>query len=123
MKKLYSILRLIICLLCLICSGVFIFFEAWLMLSGDHTLYESVGFALFQLLAKILIALIALIISLLSIIKKQQSFIFAGIGFLLSSLITLPFTSNGFSWFFVVFSLLFIITDPAIAKKLCKKNN
>ena len=84
--------------------------EATLLVTLDFNLYENELLALLQLLLKLLIALSAGTLGVLSIVKKSRSFLPEGVCLLSSAAVMIPFVSNGFGVYFTAVSVLFVLS-------------
>lgn len=116
MKTLSLVLRVLSGALVALVALVFTVLEGTLLVTLDFALYENQAVALIQLVLKLLIALIALAIGVLSLVKRSRSFFFEGICLLLGSAVMIPFVSNHFGLCFTAVSAFFMLSHW-----LCRK--
>lgn len=110
MKTLSLVLRVLSGALVALVALVFTVLEGTLLVTLDFALYENQAVALIQLVLKLLIALIALAIGVLSLVKRSRSFFFEGICLLLGSAVMIPFVSNHFGLYFTAVSAFFMLS-------------
>ena len=110
MKTLSLVLRVLSGALVALVALVFTVLEGTLLVTLDFALYENQAVALIQLVLKLLIALIALAIGVLSLVKRSRSFFFEGICLLLGSAVMIPFVSNHFGLYFTAVSAFFVLS-------------
>ena len=91
--------------------------EASLLVTLDFNLYENVPLALLRLLLRLLIAMAAGAVGILSLIKKDRPFLAEGICLLVASAVMLPFISNGFGLYITLASALFLLSRLLYSKK------
>ena len=111
MKKLSFALRVISCSLVALVALVFLVLEATLLVTLDFTLYENQLIALVQLILRFLIASSALTLGIFSLVKRKQSFLPYSICLLVSSVIMIPFMSNGIGIYLTAVSALFLASQ------------
>ena len=116
MKRLVFVLRLVSGVLVSLVARVFTVLEATLLLTLDFNLYESEPLALVQLVLKLAIAVGALSVGVLSLIKKDRSFLPEGLCALAMSAVMIPFVSNGFGLYFAAVSAIFAVTHLLISR-------
>lgn len=114
MKKAYDILRSCVLILCVLVALVFLAVEGWLLLSGDWKLFEYPGLACMQLVLRIALLLPGLLVCCFALVRKDRSFVAAGLGFLAASVIAVFSLSNGLGWALVLLSGLFLLTDRKV---------
>ena len=107
MKKLINILRIISGVLVVAVAFVFLIIEGTLLVTLDFALYENqiVGFV--QLTARLLLAIFALTLGILSIAKPRRSFLPESICLLASTAVMLLFVSNNFGIYLTALAVLF----------------
>ena len=116
MKTLSLVLRTLAGALVALVALVFVVIEGTMLVTLDFVLFENEIMALVQLVLKLLIALIALAIGVLSLVKRSRSFFFEGICLLLGSAVMIPFVSNHFGLYFTAVSAFFMLSHW-----LCRK--
>jgi hypothetical protein len=116
MKKFSFILRVISSALVILLALVFTVLEVTLLVTLDFALYENGLLAFVQLFLKLLIAMAAGALGLLSLIKRARPFLKESIGLLVSSAVMLPFISNGFGIYITAVCALFMLSQLLFAK-------
>jgi hypothetical protein len=116
MKRFNLALRMISGALVALVALIFAVIEAALLVTLDFNLYENEFFALLQLFLKLLIAMAAGALGLLSLIKRARPFLKESIGLLVSSAVMLPFISNGFGIYITAVCALFMLSQLLFAK-------
>lgn len=120
MKKVKTVLRIFLCALFILGGLVFGAIQGFQILSGDWRLFENQGLALIQYLAKCLLALYCLGISLAAAIRYRQSCLWTGAQLLAITLASAPFVSNGLGWPFVGLAVLLLLTQLPARKPFPK---
>ena len=116
MKRLSLVFRLISGVLVALVATVFAVLEATLVVTLDFNLYENELVALLQLLLKLLIAVSAGALGVLSIVKRTRSFLPEGLCLLVASVVMIPFVSNGFGIYIAAVSVFFVLSQLLFAK-------
>ncbi len=116
MKIIRIILRIPVCLLCLILALAFVVIEGHLFVTCEFRLFENSTLALIQQCVKVLISLYACTSALGAIVFPNKSFFREGILFLSVSLASAPFLTNHIGLCFIFLSVLFILTDIQLWK-------
>lgn len=116
MKIIRIILRIPVCLLCLILALAFVVIEGHLFVTCEFRLFENGTLALIQQAVKVLISLYACVSALGAIIFPNKSYFREGILFLSVSLASAPFLTNHIGLCFMLLSILFILTDVRLWK-------
>ena len=116
MKKFSTILRYTSSALVALVALVFTVLEATLLITLDFTLYENQFIALIQIILRFTIALIALTIGILAIVKREQSFLLSGICLTASSMIMIFFISNGIGICLFAVSAIFLLSQLLFSK-------
>ena len=111
MKKLSFILRIAVSVLVVIVSLAFTVLEATLLFGGDFMLYQIKTIAFIQQFLKFLIAAAALLLSVISVIKNKQTFVFASFCIFIAMMVAAPFMSNNFGIYFSLLAALFCLTQ------------
>lgn len=110
MKKLIFTLRTVSGTLLALVALVFAVIEATLLVTLDFALYENQFIAFIQLALRLILALAALALGILSLAKLKRSFLFEGICLVASTVIMIPFVSNNFGIYFSAVAALFLIS-------------
>ena len=111
MKKISLVFRYVTSILVALVALVFTILEATLLVTLDFTLYENQLIALVQLILRFLIASSALTLGIFSLVKRKQSFLPYSICLLVSSVIMIPFMSNGIGIYLTAVSALFLASQ------------
>lgn len=110
MKKLTFTLRTVSGTLLALVALVFAVIEATLLVTLDFALYENQFIAFIQLALRLILAMAALALGILSLAKLKRSFLFEGICLIASTAIMIPFVSNNFGIYFFAVAALFLIS-------------
>ena len=116
MKRFSFALRLFSGAIVALVALVFFVIEATLLATLDFKLYENELPAFFQLLLKLLIAIFAGALGILSLLKRTRSFVKESVCLLVSSAAMLPFISNGFGIYIAIVCALFMLSQLLFAK-------
>ena len=109
MRKLSFVLRIISGALVSLVAFVFAVLEVTLLVTLDFSLYENRFIAFIQLALRIILALAALALGVLSLVKPGRSFLREGICLLASTAVMIPFVSNNVGLYFTAVATLFLI--------------
>lgn len=112
MKLTVRIIQTALCLLCALGALVFLAIEGFLLFSGDWLLFESPLLGALQLLARMALALSALVTALWPLFRRGQSLPIPAPAFLAAALASTFFLSNGIGWALVALALLFVLFHP-----------
>lgn len=110
MKTLGRILRVVSGALVALLSLVFLIIEVTLFATLDFALFENELIAFMQLTFRLILALGAFAMALLSIIKRSRIFAAESICLLAAMLVMAPFVTNNFGPVFVGVSALFSLS-------------
>ena len=110
MKKLCLILCMLSSALVVLLALVFTVLEATLLVTLDFLLYEHMWIALMQLLCKLVLALAAAALGVLSLIKREQPFLLQGICLLVASAVMIPLVSNHFGIYMTAVAAFFVLS-------------
>lgn len=116
MKRCSLVLRVLSGSLVALVSLVFIVLEGTLLVTLDFNLYENELIALVQLAFKLLLAISACSLGVVSLVKGERSFLPESLCLLASSAVMIPFVSNGFGWYFTAVSALFVLSHLIFSK-------
>lgn len=116
MKKFSLIFRYASSSLVALAAVAFTVLEATLLVTLDFALYENHIIALIQLILKLLIALFALMIGILSLVKIKRSFVSHGLCLFASTAVMIPFVSNNVAVYLTVVSALFLLSQLLFLK-------
>ena len=116
MKPLFLTLRVLSSTLVLLVALVFTIIEATLLITFDFALYENEFLAFVQLFLKLLLALSAATLGLLSIVKLKRSFFPEGLCLLTASAMTIPFMINNVGLYVTAVSAFFAISQLLYAR-------
>ena len=111
MRKFSIALRYASSILVALVALVFVILEATLLVTLDFLLYENQIVALVQLILRFLIASCALTLAVLSLIKRERSFLPYSICLFASSVVMIFFVSNNFGVYFTIISAIFLISQ------------
>lgn len=111
MKKIGSLLRIVICSLFLLSALVFTVIEGWQLLSGDWRLFENDHLALAQNVVRLLLCLYCFWLSLHCILGKKPSYSWEGAQLLGISLAAAPFVSNHLALPFILLAALLLLLE------------
>lgn len=110
MKKLIFTLRTVSGTLLALVALIFAVIEATLLVTLDFALYENQFIAFIQLALRLILAMAALALGILSLAKLKRAFLFEGICLIASTAIMIPFVSNNFGIYFFAVAALFLIS-------------
>ena len=110
MKKFSRIFRCASGALVSLVALVFTVLEATLLVTLDFTLYENPAIALVQLLLRLLIASSALVLGILSLVRRTRSFLPHSLCLLASTAVMIPFVINHVGLCFAAVSALFFLS-------------
>ena len=116
MRKLSLVLRITSGALVTLVAFVFAVLEIALLVTLDFTLYENQFIAFIQLALRIALALAALALGVLSLVKSERSFLREGICLLASTAVMIPFVSNNVGLYFTAVATLFLIAHLLFEK-------
>ena len=109
MRKLSLVLRIVSGALIALVAFVFAVLDVTLLVTLDFTLYENQFIAFIQLALRIALALAALALGVLSLVKPGRSFLREGICLTASTAVMIPFISNNVGLYFSAVAALFLI--------------
>ena len=109
MRKLSLALRIVSGALVSLVAFVFAVLEVTLLVTLDFALYENRFIAFIQLALRIILALAALALGVLSFVKHKRSFLREGICLTASTAVMIPFVSNNVGLYFTAVAALFLI--------------
>lgn len=118
MKRLYPIVRTVICAACLFLAMLFLFIEGWLLFSGDWLLFEHRALTLVQVLARCGMAAWAFAVALCALIHRERDLTVQGVAMLAAALVSVPLLSNGFGLYLVLICALFLLTERHVLQRL-----
>ena len=107
MRKLSLVLRIVSGALVSLVAFVFAVLEVTLLVTLDFALYENQFIAFIQLALRIILALAALTLGVLSLVKTGRSFLREGICLTASTAVMIPFVSNNVGLYFTAVAALF----------------
>ena len=110
MRKLSLVLRITSGVLVALVAFVFAVLEVTLLVTLDFALYENQFIAFIQLALRIALALAALTLGVLSLVKPGRSFLREGICLLASTAVMIPFVSNNVGLYFTAVAALFALS-------------
>lgn len=110
MRKLSLVLRIVSGALVSLVAFVFAVLEVTLLVTLDFALYENRFIAFIQLALRIILALAALALGVLSLVKSGRSFLREGICLLASTAVMIPFISNNVGLYFTAVAALFALS-------------
>ena len=110
MRKLSLALRIVSGALVSLVAFVFAVLEVTLLVTLDFALYENQFIAFIQLALRIALALAALVLGVLSLVKTGRSFLREGICLTASSAVMIPFISNNVGLYFTAVAALFALS-------------
>ena len=116
MKKFSMVFRLISGALVSLVALVFAVLEATLLVTLDFCLYENELIALMQLILRLLIALLALTLGIVSIVKNKRSFLPESLCLLAATAVMIPFVSNNFGLYFTAGAAVFALSQLIFSK-------
>ena len=116
MKNLIFVLRIVSSVLVALFGLVFTVLESTLLVTLDFTLYENQFIAFVQLFMRLVLALGAIALGILSIVKNRRSFLIEGICLVVSTVVMIAFVSNNIGIYFTVVSALFLISHLLFIK-------
>ena len=116
MKKLSLVLRCVSGGLVTLIALIFTVLEATLLVTADFNLYENEIVAVIQLVLKLLIAMSAGTLGVLSLVKRSRSFFPESICLLASTAVMLPFISNNFGIYITAVAALFALSNFIFSK-------
>lgn len=122
MKRIRLLLHSVMCILFMLSAFVFVTIGGWQLLSGDWTLFENDQLALVQIVAKIMLSLYCFVISLRAVLRRKKSCLWAGVQLLGITLAAAPFISNHLGYLFVVFAVLFLLSELNVWTTVFGKN-
>jgi hypothetical protein len=109
MRKLSLVLRIVSGALVALVAFVFAVLEVTLLVTLDFALYENQFIAFIQLALRIALALAALALGVLSLVKPGRSFLREGICLTASTAVMIPFVSNNVGLYFTAVAAFFLI--------------
>ena len=110
MFRLSLVLRIVSGALVALVAFVFAVLEVTLLVTLDFTLYENQFIAFIQLALRIILALAALALGVLSLAKPGRSFLREGICLTASTAVMIPFISNNVGLYFTAVAALFALS-------------
>ena len=110
MRKLSLALRITSGALVTLVAFVFAVLEVTLLVTLDFALYENQFIAFIQLALRIALALAALALGVLSLVKYKRSFLREGICLTASTAAMIPFISNNVGLYFTAVAALFALS-------------
>ena len=110
MRKFGRVFRLITGSLVSLVALVFAVLEVTLLVTLDFALYENQFIAFIQLALRIILALAALALGVLSLVKYKRSFLREGICLTASTAVMIPFVSNNVGLYFTAVAALFALS-------------
>ena len=110
MRKLSLVLRIVSGALVSLVAFVFAVLEIALLVTLDFALYENQFIAFIQLALRIILALAALALGVLSLVKPGRSFLREGICLTASTAVMIPFISNNVGLYFTAVAALFALS-------------
>ena len=110
MRKLSLALRIVSGALVSLVAFVFAVLEVTLLVTLDFALYENQFIAFIQLALRIILALAALALGVLSLAKPGRSFLREGICLMASTAVMSPFVSNNVGIYFTAVAALFALS-------------
>ena len=111
MKRLSFILRIIFGVLVALLALVFTVIETSLFVTLDFTLYENGFLAFIQLLLKLMIAVYAGVIGVMSIVKRTRSLILESTCLLIATAVMIPFITNYIGIYITAAAVLFMLSN------------
>ena len=111
MKVFSFILRVTLGLLVSLLALVFVVFEGALLVTFDFNLYENELLALLQTVLKLLAAISAFTLGILSIVKGKRSFLAESICLFASTAVLIPFMSNNIGLYIAAVAALFALAN------------
>ena len=111
MKTFSRILRYVASSLVGIVALVFAILETTLLVTLDFVLYENQFVALIQLVLRLLIALSAMALGVVSLVKAKRSFLSQSLCLLVATAVMIPFVSNNIAIYFTAVSGLFALSQ------------
>ena len=111
MKKFSRIFRFVSASLVALVALAFTVLEATLLLTLDFLLYENPLVAFIQLVLRLLLAVAALTLGILSLVKRTHSFLPHGLCLLVSSAVMIPFMSNHVAVYLTAVAALFVLSQ------------
>lgn len=121
MRKLSLALRIVSGALVSLVAFVFAVLEVTLLVTLDFALYENQFIAFIQLALRIILALAALALGVLSLVKSGRSFLREGICLLASTAVMIPFISNNVGLYFTAVAALFALSHLLFDKFRAKE--
>lgn len=121
MRKLSLVFRIVSGALVALVAFVFAVLEVTLLVTLDFALYENQFIAFIQLALRIILALAALALGVLSLVKSGRSFLREGICLLASTAVMIPFISNNVGLYFTAVAVLFALSHLLFDKFGAKK--
>ena len=121
MRKLSLVLRITSSALVALVAFVFAVLEVTLLVTLDFTLYENQFIAFIQLALRIALALAALALGVLSLVKYKRSFLREGICLTTSTAVMIPFVSNNVGLYFTAMAAIFALSHLLFDKFRAKE--
>lgn len=109
MKKAVRIASIVTASLLMLVSFVFAVLECTLILTLDHVLYENASLALVQLILRAALPIASFTLALFTLILPKRDFVAESVILVVGSAAASPFINNGFGYYFLIISALFLI--------------
>lgn len=120
MKTASRILNIVISSLVSLVGFAFVVIEGYLLFSGDFLLFENEFVAFLQIFLRLTIAVGTVTFGVVSIVKKERSFLFESLVMFLCICIMSHFLTNGFGLYFMLLAALNTLTKLFYNKYLSK---